>query len=301
MSAMGDPIRVEVGVCTFRRESLAAAVRSVAAQKLPATVRLTILIADNDETPSAQEMVNALAAELPVPIRYIHAPSRNIALARNAILNDATADILAFLDDDEIASPDWLANLLAALAREHADVAFGPAQALYPPTAPAWMVEGDFHSNKLDIGAARLGQGYSCNVALRWAGAPWAQERFDLDLGRSGGEDTAFFQRLRDRGAKMIYAEDALVTEEAAPSRLSFAWLFTRRKRYGHTHARLLLAKGQCRICATLDSLAKAGLCYGVACAFGWSAVRRNRWLLRGALHHGAVEALLGAKAMELY
>ena len=292
-------MKVSVGICTYQRPKVVAAVRSVAAQACPPGVTLDIIVADNESTPAAQAAIAALAAELPAQVRYVHAPERNISIARNAVLTHADGDWLAFLDDDEIAEPDWLARLLAHAGQ--ADVIFGPAIARYPADAPDWIVAGDFHSNRLDKAAARMGQGHSCNVAIRWRGAPWMDVRFDPTLGRSGGEDTAYFQALRDRGARMAYEPAAIVREDAEPHRLSFDWLWRRRFRYGQTHALLLIRAGASRPIEIAKAAAKASACFAAAGAFAGSVGARNRWLLRAALHCGVVARLSGRAALELY
>ena len=48
---------------------------------------------------------------------YAVEPERNIALARNRALSLARGEKLAFIDDDEMASPFWLSTLLAAEKR----------------------------------------------------------------------------------------------------------------------------------------------------------------------------------------
>ena len=57
-------------------------------------------------------MVEASAERNSLQITYVHAPARNISRARNACLALATAPLIAFIDDDEVASPQWLAALM---------------------------------------------------------------------------------------------------------------------------------------------------------------------------------------------
>ena len=51
--------RLTVCVCTFRRPSVADTLRSIRAQALPAGIALRIVVADNDDTPSARDTVAA--------------------------------------------------------------------------------------------------------------------------------------------------------------------------------------------------------------------------------------------------
>ena len=87
---------------------------------------------DNDQSPSAQASVQALAAEAPFPVIYVHEPEPGVANARNAALAKAGGDFIAFLDDDEEAQAGWLAELLTVQARLDADVVFGPVRGRAP-------------------------------------------------------------------------------------------------------------------------------------------------------------------------
>ena len=104
-----------VAICTYRRDSLANAIRSVDAQGPLRASR--ILIIDNDEAPTAKPMIDGLLTSTRTPLEYLHMPGRNIALARNAALELSMGNRLAFLDDDETAAPDWLLKLNTVLSR----------------------------------------------------------------------------------------------------------------------------------------------------------------------------------------
>jgi succinoglycan biosynthesis protein ExoM len=116
---------VDVCVCTYRRPAVAQLLASLAKQDLPEGWRIRVIVADNDDTPSARDIVQSAFAEHQLEGTYLHAPARNISLARNACLDAATADFAAFIDDDEIARPDWLANLINRLKASGAGVVFG--------------------------------------------------------------------------------------------------------------------------------------------------------------------------------
>ena len=133
---------IDILMCTFRRPMVGEAIEAIGQVKLPPDVEMRLVIADNDDTDSAREVVARAAASLPFPCHYIHAPARNISLARNACLDAATqrgADWILSLDDDETVQPDWLIELMEAVIRGDADGGFGTVQAIYPQDAPAWV------------------------------------------------------------------------------------------------------------------------------------------------------------------
>jgi len=65
-----------------------------------------VVVVDNASTDHTREVVLSFADRLNV--RYVHEPRRGIPHARNAAVRSATGDIVAFIDDDCIASGDWL-------------------------------------------------------------------------------------------------------------------------------------------------------------------------------------------------
>lgn len=291
---------IDVAVCTFRRPSLVETLQSIARQDLSASATVRVIVADNDEAPSAEGLARDAAARLGLDLRYVHAPRRNISVARNACLDHATAPLLAFIDDDEVASPGWLRALVARMEETGADAVLGPVTARYPDDAPAWVRHADLHSTRPPVTkAGAIRTGYAGNVLLRRAS--FGGRRFDLDLGRTGGEDDAFFAAAVRDGAVIAYAPQALVDEPVAAARVTLAWLSRRSFRNGQTYARNQLEGGASRAAALALALGKAGLCLAGAALCAWSAVRWRRLLVRGMLHLGASAGLLGRRDLQLY
>jgi succinoglycan biosynthesis protein ExoM len=288
-------VSIDICICTFRRPHLAETLRSLGALDLTG-IAARVIVADNDHWPSAQSLVEGIAARLPFPVLYLHSPASNISIARNACLDAATADFIAFIDDDELSAPDWLQKLLAAAP--DADVVLGPVRAVYAPAAPKWLAHGDFHSTAPVYVHGRIETGYTCNALIRRS--PLIDGlRFDPALGRTGGEDTTFFYRLHDRGAVITAAPEALVYEPVPPERERLRWLFRRRLRAGHTHGSRLRARG--RLTALLPPAAKVLYCLAMTAATAPSPTGWRRNALRAALHLGVLGGLLGRSPAAQY
>jgi succinoglycan biosynthesis protein ExoM len=292
-------VSVDICVCTFRRPFLAETLRSIANLETRG-LDVRVIVADNDAVPSAQPLVELMGRRMPFPLLYLHAPMSNISVARNACLDAAAADFVAFVDDDETVGETWLTELVRTAITSDADVVLGPVEAQYDPAGPAWLAAGDFHSTAPVHVDGEILTGYTCNVLIRRRGAATTQ-RFDVALGQSGGEDTDYFYRLHDLGARMAEAARAIVREPVPPSRATLGWLLRRRFRSGQTYGARLRAVEEPRLRSAAAALAKVGYCAGMTVATLPSPVGWRRNLLRGALHAGTLAGLAGARQAALY
>lgn len=287
---------VDICVCTFRRPHVIETLQSISRLILKFPLAIRVIVADNDDTPSARARVDTTAHDCSLELIYLHAPARNISVARNACLDAATAPLVAFIDDDELASPGWLANLLAALNSSKADVVLGPVQAVYGESAPGWMVNGDFHSMKPVRAGDEIRTGYTSNVLFRRLAPALRGRRFRHELGM-GGEDTMFFSEVYRAGGRIEYAAEALVTEAVPASRASMSWLLKRRSRCGQTHAMVLMEDGTAGTARRLKWIglasAKAAFCFLATLLNCARAEHLRGWLLRGTLHSGVLYQLL--------
>lgn len=293
--------RIDVCVCTFRRPELVATLESIARQSLSGDVTIRVIVSDNDDAPSAREIV-ADAQRFGLPIQYLHSPARNISIARNACLDAISGDYFAFIDDDEIAEEGWLAALLAKAIESEADVVLGPVRARYAENAPDWVRNGNFHETRPVWVQGQIRTGYSCNVLVRSGAASVVGRRFDLSRGKTGGEDTEFFGSVFDAGGRIEFAPDAWVEEAVPEERARFGWLARRRFRSGQTHGGLLRRKSGIGVVKELPvALAKSLYSLGSAFVPPIRQVSMRRALLRSVLHAGAVTGFLGLREPQIY
>lgn len=296
------PADVDVCICTFRRPHIEKTLKSIARQNLNPAWKIRIIVADNDDHPTAQEMVETTARRDSLHLTYLHAPARNISRARNACLAAATAPFVAFIDDDEVASPQWLAALIYTLQKSGADAVLGPVQAVYRPECPAWLKESDFHSSLPVWKDGKIVSGGAGNVLLKRASA--AALHFREELGRSGGEDTVYFHELIKAGGRIAFEKNAIAIEYVSEERESFLWLLRRRFRYGQTHGLLLLEATHTpltRVKNAIIATFKTALCLLMALLNFSRDQPRRFWSLRGALHAGVTCRLMGKRDLEQY
>lgn len=284
---------ITVCICTFRRPSLVQAVQSVAAQ-----CRRVVVI-DNDAAGSARALVAWCDAHLPCAVTYVHAPDRNISIARNAALDAATTRWLAFLDDDEVAAHDWLDRLSAD--RDGQAVVIGQVVAVYGEGLPDWASRLDFHSNRI-ADAERIDNAYTSNALIDLDFVRRHGIRFAVECGVTGGEDTLFFRGITTAGGRMAYRPDSLVYEDVTPERATLSWVMRRKFRSGQTHG-LMLSRFDlsARARLPLTSAAKAVYSFLRAAILLPRPTRAIWWLARGALHSGALAYCLKPRILQEY
>ena len=227
---------VAIIIPTLRRpESLERALRSLFAQTGVADRVSEIVVVDNDPAGSAADGVEALRLLSPWPLVYVHAPRPGVATARNAGLAATKAPLIAFLDDDEAASPGWLAALLKARESTGADAVFGPITGR-APEAEAWLKPylERFFGREGPEGTGLIETPYGCgNSLMVRATALPGPAPFDAASDQAGGEDDALFAALKARGGRFGWAADAWVEEFAPAHRATLGYALARAFAYG--------------------------------------------------------------------
>jgi succinoglycan biosynthesis protein ExoM len=235
---------LSIAICTYDRpDGLAATLRSCLGQTNALGLSIEIVVIDNHPSGSARAVVESLSAEAAWPLRYVTELTRNMSTLRNRGFAECRGRLVAMIDDDEIAAPDWLDQLVGALRVADADIAVGPRLAKFQDAPPAYDPSGsqfvrDLHladgaliqltkaSGKPQYG---LGTGNSLFDTARCFpdGQPAMREAF----GDAGGEDAELFTRLHRQGRRIVWAAKAFVTETVAPHRTKVAYRLIRVRR----------------------------------------------------------------------
>jgi GT2 family glycosyltransferase len=177
-------------------------------------VLVRIVVADNDANGSALSTVEEAKRYLRIPISYEIEPIRGVSFARNRTVRMAgECHYVAFVDDDEFVEANWLDELLNAQTRHNADVVLGPVLPAFDYEPPTWIVKGRFferprHPTGTSIGYGRTGNALVAKRALDRIPGP-----FDARFALSGAEDTLLFRQLLGFGSRIVWCDEALVTE----------------------------------------------------------------------------------------
>lgn len=209
---------VTVVLCTTgERSTLRGCLASLGAIEDPA---LEVLVIEN--RPTSRLPAGELAAW---GARLVHEPRQGLDVARNRGVAEAAGELVAFVDDDCVVDPGWVAALRRAFDDPTVQFATGRVRPHSLGRRSERAFEGWF---RFDRGPAarryrrepdwtsvippRLGTG--CNMAFRRS-VLLAVGGFDegLDMGSwvGGGGDLDVFGRLLRAGHEAVYVPDALV------------------------------------------------------------------------------------------
>lgn len=214
---------VLISVCTFERpKMLETCLLSLIGQKTNYGFLHSIAVIDNDPAGSAHRVFANISQQVPdiLPMHYLHERTRGIARARNKALNFARENgftHVAFIDDDEIAMPDWLFNLMHSdyagvhmvAGKRNMDFSRIPAWAQPKHKKPDGFMEGQ----RLSIAATN-----NLLIGPELINSPI---RFNERLGLGGGEDTEFTQEAVRQGYQIRYTKRAVTVEYAHPARMT--------------------------------------------------------------------------------
>ncbi|MBZ5669415.1 MAG: glycosyltransferase [Acidobacteriia bacterium] len=153
-------------------------------------------------------------------VRVVDEPRRGLGSARNAGIRASTGTVLAFLDDDARADPNWIPRLLAPLADPEVLAVVGSvwAQTVADPVSQAFdcLYRAHLPESQLLLDAPREKHPFPIRLAMRGTGSNMAIrreafERFGYFDGRFGrgtrigsGEETDLLLRLLRGGAKLV-------------------------------------------------------------------------------------------------
>ena len=122
---MSDP-DISILMCTFNRAAyLRDVLRLLVAQERTEEFTYEIVVIDNGSSDETRSVVNTMMDQTKIPIRYVFSPDGGVHQARNRSLQEGRGHWFAFIDDDELPEPDWLARLHLAAQQTGANILGG--------------------------------------------------------------------------------------------------------------------------------------------------------------------------------
>ena len=226
-----------VAVCALtlgRPVGLGSLLAGLARLEVPPDTDVVVVIVDNDPAGSARAVVDTWRPRLPFDVSFVVEPRRGIPFARNtAVAAAGAADFVAFIDDDEVPDPRWLAELIRVQRATGSAVVAGPVVPRFEEPPSPWIVAGGFFEKRrfADGGPAPFATTSSVLIARR--AFPSGIPPFNEKMALTGGTDTHFFMRAQLQGHDISWADKAPVTETIPASRANLRWLLRRQYRRG--------------------------------------------------------------------
>jgi glycosyltransferase involved in cell wall biosynthesis len=216
------------------------------------SVTWNVVVVDNDAAGDGDAASGILDAHPPgVAARLVREPTPGASAARNRGIAEATGSIVAFLDDDVVPAPDWLARLVEPILAGRCDGTGG--RVLLDPTVarPPWFDDTGLapylaHHDPSPIERPLLPAEYviTASAAFR-ADVLGASGGFDLDLGPRPGsqivnDDVLLGDRFIAAGGRLHHCPGSVVVHELPPERLRPRYLLRRAYSQGRSDWRYL-------------------------------------------------------------
>jgi glycosyltransferase involved in cell wall biosynthesis len=236
-------MHITIAVCTHNRaDVLPIALRSLFALQRPEGTDLEIVLVDDGSTDHTPSVAQTLRDEAPFPMRYIPQPGTGVAAARNRCVAEANGDWIAFCDDDQRASHQWL-NALCAIAHEkNARCVGGPILLDIPqdtlrrlgPVRRSLLGEHNFGPSPRTFPGKEIPSSGNLFIEKKLY-----QSVGGCDPSLSSGEDADLIGRVRAAGNTIWSAPDAHMYHLIPPHRLEEAYFRWVSHRWGANFARM--------------------------------------------------------------
>jgi glycosyltransferase involved in cell wall biosynthesis len=238
---------VSVIICCYTEERLndiRDAVVSVQRQTRPP--KEIILSVDNEPA-----LYGLLTAKVGSPVRLVlNESAKGLSATRNAGISVASGDLLAFLDDDAVAEPEWLARLTAPFGDPsvfatsgRAVLSWSGARPVWFPEELEWIVGGSLSWLPSKVMTISNPQGH--NMCFR-RDVFATVGMFETSLGRCGdggqaGEEREFSLRLARRfpHANGVYEPAAVIHHKVPLQRERWSYLVRRSYQEGLSKGRI--------------------------------------------------------------
>lgn len=257
---------ISVVIPTYNRKSLLERCLKSLISQTAQPSDYEIIIVDDGGQLNAGQMVAELAKLSPVVLQYTYQENQGPSAARNRGIELARGEIIAFIDDDCTASPDWLARIAEPLKNE----GVGGVGGLNLSSAEGGVINSYCSYKKLHEMPKLEGEEVvyllTANSAFRKS-ALLRAGLFRKEIAppfrgvAPGAEDTELSIRLKQKGYRLVYRPDALTFHHHDKTAIS---LLKEMYNFGYNHALFVhpLEKREYSFASILRSIAFICLSY---------------------------------------
>jgi glycosyltransferase involved in cell wall biosynthesis len=246
MHAIMNP-EISIVICTYNRAALLRQCVDGIVDQSIGPERFELVVVDNNSTDNTASVISSFSDHVR-NLKYVFEEVQGLSRARNRALEEASAPVVIFVDDDAIPYPDWAERFIEAFERfPDAAVIGGECEPLFESARPPWLDDDllkyyscglyysdDYHFLEDKQWLIECNSGYRVE-ALKAAGG------FPENLGRKGNlllsGDGAVNSVIVRSGGRMLYTPFANVRHLVPTSRLTPKWLAQRRFWGGVTRA----------------------------------------------------------------
>jgi GT2 family glycosyltransferase len=235
---------VVVAAATCRRpRMLERLLASFEKLEQPAGATVTFLVIDNAPEAPVADLIANWRQKTELTVRYVVEREPGIPFVRNRGLDEAMAygaDLLAYVDDDEVVDPGWLTAIVAHQRKQQSNFVGGPVRCM-PPDESSLFERFVFNGirrryarkeRKNDRRHRNGTDGVVVVITNNWLGdLAWIRAhdlRFDIALRYTGGSDTAYYHAAKRLGATSSWCPAAIVYETVPRERIALRYQFRR-------------------------------------------------------------------------
>ena len=220
-------VNMSVIICTYNRcESLKKTLESLLGMVIPEDLTYEIIVVDNNSSDRTRQTVEEVKG-LEKHLRYIFEENQGKSFALNTGIINAKGRWIAFLDDDVLVDKNWLNNLCNAFKRYECGAIQGKILLNLPKQRPKWLsirfMKALAYVNYGDV-PKEISELVGANMAFR-AEIFEKFGSFDTSLGPGTplgfSEESELSQRIKNKGAVLLYCPEVLVFHTIAADRLT--------------------------------------------------------------------------------
>ncbi len=230
---------ISVIICTYNRaEMLRETLESwLSLHNLGPNVELIVI--DNNSTDHTQQVVESFQPACPSHLRYVCETNAGLSYARNRGINEASGNIVAFVDDDVFFDKAWLNELLKAFnENQKISCTGGNSIPKFDADQPGWITEDILklygYTSSGDHDKLMIFPEYPVGLNMAFRKAVFTQVgNFNHRLGRIknsllSNEEREIFYRISKADLKVFYASKAVLYHRIPIDRMDKSWIIKR-------------------------------------------------------------------------
>jgi glycosyltransferase involved in cell wall biosynthesis len=248
-------MKASVVICTHNRAAdVKEALLSLLQQRFKDSYE--VIVVDNCSTDHTKQVVEEFQKMVHIPVIYVFEERLGLSVARNRAIREASGEYVLFLDDDAVASADWIGGIVALFELDpRIGCVGGKIEPAWEGSAPQWLSQEnrtlysilDYADEIVEMRKPAIP--FGANVAFRKSVFDWT-DVFREDLGRVGSnllssEESELIERIRTR-FMVYYTPHASVMHKIPRTRISRKWLL--RRIYWQGVSRAVSSKRKVRI-----------------------------------------------------